>query len=145
MIGLECGAMIASHGAPDLRRPPEFFCRTLPRGRLLDRSTKHGRMRTVDALSEVLKALRLTTGIFLDAEFRAPWCVDSTPGDEDHRVLLPRAEQVSIFHVLTQGSCLVKLSDSRDALSLGHGDLIMFPRCDSHMLGSDVQMAPVPM
>jgi len=99
----------------------------------------------VDALSEVLKALRLTTGIFLDAEFRAPWCVDSTPGDEDHRVLLPRAEQVSIFHVLTQGNCVAKLSESRDPLSLRPGDLIMFPRCDSHMMGSDVQMAPVPM
>jgi AraC family transcriptional regulator, alkane utilization regulator len=99
----------------------------------------------MDALSEVLKALRLTTGIFLDAEFTAPWCVDSSPGPEDVRILLPRAEQVSIFHVLTEGRCLVRLSEGGDTLELRRGDLIMFPRCEAHLMGSDVQLAPLPM
>jgi hypothetical protein len=28
-----------------------------------------------DPLSEVLRSVRLTGGIFLDAQFTAPWCV----------------------------------------------------------------------
>ena len=35
---------------------------------------------TVDPLSQILKALRLEAGIFFDAEFTTPWCVDSAPG-----------------------------------------------------------------
>lgn len=99
----------------------------------------------MDALSEVLKALRLTTGIFLDAEFTAPWCIDSSPGTKDERRLLPRSEQVSIFHVLTEGRCLAKLRAGAEVVELRRGDLIMFPRCDGHLMGSDVQLAPVAM
>ena len=102
-------------------------------------------LEAMDALSEVLKALRLTTGIVLDAEFTAPWCVDSSPGPEDVRVLLPRAEQVSIFHVLTEGRCLASVPGRGAALELRRGDLIMFPRCEAHLLGSDVQLSPSPM
>jgi len=34
----------------------------------------------VDPLSQILKALRLEAGIFFDAEFTTPWCIDSAPG-----------------------------------------------------------------
>ena len=37
----------------------------------------------MDALSEVLKAQRLTSGIFLEADFTAPWCIDSAPGKQE--------------------------------------------------------------
>ena len=36
----------------------------------------------MDAFSEVLKALRLESGIFLEAEFTAPWCIDPAPGTD---------------------------------------------------------------
>ena len=99
----------------------------------------------MDALSEVLKAFTLTTGIFLEAEFAAPWCVDSTPGAGDDRQILPRAEQVSIFHVLTDGECLAKLPADPEVVRLRRGDLIMFPRSDGHLIGSDLHLTPVPM
>lgn len=31
----------------------------------------------MDALSDVLRFVRLTGGVFLEAEFTAPWCVHS--------------------------------------------------------------------
>jgi hypothetical protein len=31
----------------------------------------------MDAVSELLQATRLSGGVFLDAEFTAPWCVHS--------------------------------------------------------------------
>jgi AraC-like DNA-binding protein len=95
----------------------------------------------MDALSEVLKAVRLTSGIFLDAEFTAPWCIDSAPGEADIAHILPQAEQVSIFHLLTEGRCRAKLPGGT-ALDLEVGDLLMFPHGDGHLMGSDVQLAP---
>ena len=39
--------------------------------------------RNMDALSDVFAAVRLSGGVFLDAEFTAPWCVDSKVGPEE--------------------------------------------------------------
>jgi len=97
----------------------------------------------MDALSEVLKALRLTSGIFLDAEFTAPWCVDSAPGKEELRQILPGAEHIAIYHLLTEGRCRARLPDSGETVELGAGDLIMFPQGDGHRLGSDLHLTPV--
>ncbi len=96
----------------------------------------------MDALSEVLTALRLTSGLFLDAEFTAPWCIDSAPGKDDLRHLLPSAEHVTIYHLVTEGRCRARLPDG-EAVELAAGDLIMFPHGDGHLLGSDLQLAPV--
>lgn len=97
----------------------------------------------MDALSEVLKVLKLTSGLFLEAEFTAPWCIDSAPGTEDVRHILPDAEQVSIYHLVTEGRCRAALPGSVEWVELGPGDLIMFPHGDGHRLGSDLQLAPV--
>jgi AraC-like DNA-binding protein len=98
----------------------------------------------MDALSEVLRALRLTSGFFMEAEFGAPWCIDSAPGREDVRHILPSAEHVAIYHLLTEGHCHARLPDVHDVVELGPGELIMFPQGDGHLLGSDLQLAPVP-
>lgn len=97
----------------------------------------------MDALSEVLKALRLTSGLFLNAEFTAPWCIDSAPGADDVRQILPSAEHVAIYHLLTEGSCHARLAGDAAAITLGKGDLILFPQGDGHRLGSDLQLKPV--
>ncbi len=99
----------------------------------------------MDALSEVLSVLRLNSGIFLEAEFTAPWCIDSAPGTEGVRHLLPNAEQVTIYHVVTEGACKAKLPAQSDFAQFARGDLIMFPYGDAHLLGSDLQLAPVPI
>ncbi len=97
----------------------------------------------MDALSEVLKVLKLTSGFFLEVEFTAPWCIDSARGSEDVRHILPDAEHVSIFHLLSEGTCRVALPDASEVLDLRAGDLILFPHGDGHRLGSDLQLAPV--
>ena len=97
----------------------------------------------VDSLSEILRALRLTSGFFLEAEFTAPWCIDSAPRREAVRGILPRAEHLAIYHLLTHGECRVSLADERASIDLSAGDLILFPRCDAHVLGSDLELQPV--
>jgi len=98
----------------------------------------------MDALSEVLKAVRLTSGIFLEAEFTSPWCLDSAAGEQDVAHMLPNAEHVSIFHLVTEGRLRAKLPAAGPALELEAGDLLMFPHGDGHLLGSDVQLPGVP-
>jgi AraC-like DNA-binding protein len=97
----------------------------------------------MDPFSQVLKALRLEAGIFLDAEFTAPWCVDPAPGREA-RQILPSAEHLAIYHLLVEGRCHARLSDDTAAVELAAGDLVLFPHGDGHLLGSDVRRAALP-
>lgn len=97
----------------------------------------------MDALSEVLKVLRLETGIFLEGQFTAPWCIDSAPGHEDVRPILPDAEHVAIYHLLVEGRCKARLPGDAAVTELQAGDLLLLPMGDQHLLGSDVQLAPV--
>lgn len=97
----------------------------------------------MDALSEVLKVLRLQTGIFLEAEFTAPWCIDSAPGPDDVRHILPAAEQVAIYHLLVEGHCRATLADRSATVDLSPGDLLLLPRGEQHLMGSELHLAPV--
>jgi AraC-like DNA-binding protein len=98
----------------------------------------------VDPLSQILKTLRLEAGIFFDAEFTTPWCIDSAPGRKGARRILPRAEHVAIYHLLAEGSCCARLPDEAAQIELAAGDMIMFPHGDGHLLGSDVRRPPLP-
>jgi AraC-like DNA-binding protein len=98
----------------------------------------------VDPLSQILKTLRLEAGVFFDAEFTTPWCIDSAPGRAGARRILPSAEHVAIYHVLVEGSCHAGLPDEAAGIELSAGDLIMFPHGDGHLLGSDILRPALP-
>ena len=57
----------------------------------------------MDALSNLLQAVRLKGGVFLDARFTAPWCVSARIGPEDCRPFLSDPCQVIAYHYVTQG------------------------------------------
>ena len=96
----------------------------------------------MDALSEVLRVLHLTSGIFLEVKFTAPWCVDSAP-DRGENSPFRDADHVAIYHLLTEGSCRVQLVSGGETIDLKAGDLILFPHGDAHRIGSDLLRAPV--
>ena len=95
----------------------------------------------MDALSDALRVLRLTGAVFLDAEFTAPWCVVTQSGQPGSSVL-SGGPNIVFFHVLTEGRCKARLVAGGETLEFGAGDLIMLPRDDTHLLGSDLRMAP---
>ena len=97
----------------------------------------------MDALSDVLKSLRLEGAVYINAEFTAPWCVQSKFGLGSVRARLAGAEHVLFFHFLTEGRCKVRLADSMEALDVAAGDLVLFPDEDKHVMGSDLHLAPV--
>ena len=97
----------------------------------------------MDALSDVLKSVRLEGAVYLNAEFTAPWCIHAKFGLASVRARLAGAEHVVFFHFLTEGACKVRLADSAEVLDAGAGDLVLFAREDKHLMGSDLQLAPV--
>ncbi len=97
----------------------------------------------MDALSDVLKSLRLEGAVYINAEFTAPWCVQSKFGLGSVRARLAGAEHVLFFHFLTEGRCKVRLADSMEALDVAAGDLVLFLNEDKHVMGSDLHLAPV--
>jgi len=81
----------------------------------------------VDILSEVLNAIRLTGAVFLDLELREQWSYLTAPARKIADALMPEADHVIPYHLLTEGTCYARLVDG-EPVELHAGDLILFPR-----------------
>jgi AraC-like DNA-binding protein len=95
----------------------------------------------VDALSELLKSVRLEGAVYLDAEFTAPWCVQARYGLSSVKRRLAGAEHVVFFHFFASGGCRVALQDGAE-LQVLEGDLVLFSRDDHQRMGSDLRLLP---
>jgi AraC-like DNA-binding protein len=95
----------------------------------------------MDALSEILRVVRLVGAIFINARFTAPWCYQSPPADAAAPLLEPGAERVVIFHLVTEGECFVELGGD-PVLQLRAGDVVMFAHGDAHRMASAPGLAP---
>jgi len=91
----------------------------------------------LDALSDVLRLVRLTGAVFLDAEFTAPWCIGEPSGVEVCVEHMPQAQHVVIYHLVTQGGCDVALAGETPRSAQAY-DLIVIPGGNEHSLGSDL-------
>jgi AraC-like DNA-binding protein len=96
----------------------------------------------MDALSDVLKSVRLEGAVYLNAEFTAPWCVEARHGIANARKRLPGADHVMFFHFFAEGGCKVPLEGGK-ALEVHTGDVLLFPHGDTQLMGSDLRLAPV--
>jgi AraC family transcriptional regulator, alkane utilization regulator len=97
----------------------------------------------MDALSDVLKSVRLEGAVYLNAEFTAPWCIRGECSVARVRELLADAEHVVFFHFLIEGHCKARLADGGEVFDVVAGDVILIPQDDRHLLGSDVRLAPM--
>ncbi len=96
----------------------------------------------MDALSDLLQVVKLNGALFLDSRFTAPWCVESRPARESGGIFAG-AGHIVFFHILTQGRCRVRLKSGGDTIGVEAGDLLLVAHDDAHILGSDLQLAPV--
>jgi AraC-like DNA-binding protein len=96
----------------------------------------------MDALLEVLQSMRFTGGLFLDAEFTAPWCVTSRVEAADCRPFMPEPSHVIAYHYVTHGVLVLRL-EGQASLEVRAGEIVVLPRNDSHLLGSAADLRPV--
>lgn len=63
----------------------------------------------MDARSDVLRVVRLSGGVFLDAKFTAPWCISARVGPEDCRYTAEPPAGVIAFHYVIEGRMLLQV------------------------------------
>jgi AraC-like DNA-binding protein len=95
----------------------------------------------MDALSDLLRVVGFGGGVFLEATFRAPWCIHSQVTQEDCAPGAAPTEQLVAFHYVLDGCLAVRVHDGAPR-ECEAGDLIVLPRNDLHRLGSDLALAP---
>jgi AraC-like DNA-binding protein len=98
--------------------------------------------RAVDALSDVLQAVRLTGGVFLDARFTASWCVSARVGPGDCQPFLAGPVQVIAYHYVTRGRLQLQVAGEYP-VEVRAGEAVLLPRNDPHLLGSATDLRPV--
>lgn len=97
---------------------------------------------TTDPLSELLRAMRLTGGVFLEAAFSSPWCVLSQVEPGDCVGFQPAPRHFIAYHFVCSGDLVLKV-DGEAPMTARGGDLLILPRNDGHRIGSDLQTAPI--
>ena len=99
----------------------------------------------MDALSDVLRFVRLGGAVYLNADFTAPWCVVGEATPELCVTFLPRAERIVSYHLITEGSCCARLvDDPASTLCVNAGELLVVPQGEAHLMGTSLEIAPAP-
>ncbi len=88
-----------------------------------------------DALSDVLRAVRLTGAVFFNLDVKAPWVAETPSAEECVPYVMPEAGYLIEYHVVTRGRCWAGLTDGAP-VQLETGDVIVFPQGDAHVLSS---------
>jgi AraC-like DNA-binding protein len=101
---------------------------------------------TVDVLSEVLSAVRLTSSVFFDVRATAPWVAEAPPSAQIADAVMPGAQHAIEYHVVTQGSCWITIVDGApfEPVRLQEGDVAVIPHGEPHALSSEPGMRAEP-
>ena len=98
----------------------------------------------MDALSDVLRVANLTGGVFLHADFFAPWCVAGQFSPEHCAPAIGPASHLIVYHYVVEGAFNVRVQgESGKGTVIAAGELVLLPRNDLHLMGSDLDLAPV--
>jgi AraC-like DNA-binding protein len=98
----------------------------------------------MDALSDVLRVVQLTGGVFLHAEFFAPWCIAARVAPEHCAPALGPASHLIIYHYVVEGDLHIRVDgEDGEDLVIGAGEVVLLPRNDLHLMGSDLSLPPV--
>jgi AraC-like DNA-binding protein len=89
----------------------------------------------MDALSDVLREVRLAGAVFFDVSASEPWVADVPPGEAIVVRIFPGAKHLISYHLVTQGACWGGLV-GEPSMRLSAGDVVVFPHGDAHVLAS---------
>ena len=97
----------------------------------------------MDALSDVLRAVRLSGAFFFDVHARAPWVAETPLGRSVVDAMFPGSDHLISYHAIMEGSCWCTL-DGEEPIKLVAGDIVVLPHGDTHVLATEVGMRKAP-
>jgi AraC-like DNA-binding protein len=97
----------------------------------------------MDPLSDLLHVVRLDGAYFFAVEASGPWSVDTAPARELSPRILPAAEHLISYHILTDGRCYGGVR-GEEQVELLRGDVLVFPHGDGHLMSSERGLRPGP-
>jgi AraC-like DNA-binding protein/mannose-6-phosphate isomerase-like protein (cupin superfamily) len=96
----------------------------------------------VDAFSDVLRVIRLTGGVFLEAQFSAPWCINGKISADDCKAFQVSPRHVIASHFVASGQMQLRV-EGGDVIEVRAGELVLLPHNDAHVFGSELGVVPV--
>ena len=96
---------------------------------------------TTDALSDVLRSVHLRGAVFYYLSFGHEWAVEAPAASEIAGAVIPGAEHVMEYHVITKGRGWAAIV-GESPVQLETGDIVMFPHGDAHVLSSAPGIRP---
>jgi len=89
----------------------------------------------MDPLSDLLRVVRLEGAYFFAVEAAEPWSVETMAAKELSPRIMPAAEHLISYHIVTEGHCYAGVL-GEEPVELVPGDVIVFPHGDAHVLSS---------
>jgi AraC-like DNA-binding protein len=89
----------------------------------------------MDLLSDLLRVVRLDSAYFFAVEAAEPWSVETVAAEALSPRIMPDAEHLISYHILTEGRCYGGLM-GEEQVELAPGDVIVFPHGDAHVMSS---------
>jgi hypothetical protein len=72
----------------------------------------------MDALSHVLRVAHLTGGVFLHADFFAPWCMAARVSPEHCAPALGPASHLIVYHYVVEGAFRIRVEGEMERVPL---------------------------
>jgi len=88
-----------------------------------------------DTLSDVLHTVRLRGAVFFYISGGRRWAAEAPASRDIAPVVMPGAEHVMEYHVVTRGDCWAGIV-GEPPVRLSQGDIILFPHGDAHVVSS---------
>jgi len=90
----------------------------------------------MDALSELLRAVKLSGALFYNSSCTAPWCLRAPNSSTFLPYIRAQATRVIEFHHVTEGTAYVRVGSETTPLTAG--DIVMMPHGDPHEMGAGI-------
>lgn len=96
-----------------------------------------------DPLTEIVRSLHLTGGVFLEATLTAPWAIVAHISESDCEPFMPAPKQVIAYHVVTEGRMVVEVEGAL-LQTARSGDVVFLPSNAPHTIASEAGLAATP-
>src|SRR5258708_35231655 len=97
-----------------------------------------------DALSDVLRTVRLTGATFFDVVAKAPWVAEQPTREMVLPKVLQGAGHLMPCHVVTEGRCFASILGG-EPIAVEEGEVVVFTRGDPHVMASSPAMRADPV